>query len=56
MGYNPKNVAIGVMKKSRIVSRWVESQAKAYGIDLNTPEGKEFYDKMATKMARKLVR
>ena len=48
--------AIRVMMKSKIVRNWVEGQARAFGVDLNTPEGKEFHKKESRAAAERLIK
>ena len=48
--------AIKVLMESRIVKNWVESQAKLLGIDLNTPVGREFFEREARAQAERLIK
>jgi len=49
-------VAISVLMESRIVKNWVTSEAKFLGVDLNTPRGREFYQREARLAAERLVK
>lgn len=48
--------AIRVFMQSRMTTRWVESQAKFFGVDLSTPAGQEFYERTARAYAEKLIK
>lgn len=47
--------AIRVMMESRIVTKWVKSQAKFFGVDLSTPTGQEFYERETRVAAEKYI-
>ena len=47
--------AVQVVMFSKNVYNWVVAQAKFLNIDLNTPEGKEFFKKNARGAAERLV-
>jgi len=49
-------VAIRVLMKAKIVRNWVESEAKFFGVDLDTPKGKIFFEQNARAMAERLIR
>jgi len=42
--------------KAKIVRNWVESEAKFFGVDLDTPKGKIFFEQNARAMAERLIR
>jgi len=48
-------IAVQVMMFSRNVYNWVAAQADFLNVDLNTPEGKEFFKKNAREAAERLV-
>ena len=48
--------AILVLMESAQVRNWVESEAKFLGVDLQTPEGKEFYAREARAAAERLIK
>ncbi len=48
--------AVDVLVESDAVRAWVEGQARAYDVDLSTPEGKAFYVRTARQHARKLIK
>lgn len=48
--------AVKVLMQSEYVGNWVRSEAKFLGVDLDTPEGKNFFDRVAREMAERLVR
>lgn len=47
---------IRVLMQSRVVTHWVESQARLLGVDLSTPKGKEFYERETRAQAEKLIK
>ncbi len=49
-------VAICVLMESRIVKNWVKSEAKFLGVDLNTPQGREFYQREARAAAERFIK
>ena len=48
--------AIRVVMQSRMTTRWVESEAKFFGVDLSTPAGEEFYERTTRAYAEKLIK
>lgn len=48
--------AIKVLMKSKKVRNWVTSQANFLGVDLDTAEGQEFFEKHARAEAERLIR
>ena len=51
-----RNIAVDVLAKSDAVKTWVEGQARAYDVDLTTPDGKAFFERVARQYARKFIR
>ncbi len=49
-------VAISVLMESRIVKNWVKSEAKFLEVDLNTPQGREFYEREARAAAERFIK
>ena len=49
-------VAISVLMESRIVKNWVKSEAKFLEVDLNTPRGREFYEREARAAAERFIK
>ncbi len=49
-------IAISVLMESRIVKNWVTSEAKFLNVDLNTPQGREFYNREARLAAERLIK
>jgi len=49
-------VAISVLMESRIVRNWVKSEAKFLNVDLNTPQGREFYQREVRLAAERLTK
>lgn len=47
--------AIKVLMDSRSVKSWVESEGKFLGVNFNTPEGKEFYERKSRKAAERMI-
>jgi len=67
VGRPPKNIrpnftpeqieaAVQVVMYSKIINNWVVSEAEFIGVDLNTPEGHEFFKKNAREAALRLIR
>ena len=56
-GFTPHEleIAIKVLIESKAVKAWVEGQARAYDVDLSTPEGKTFASLRARQHAEKLI-
>jgi hypothetical protein len=48
--------AIMVLVQSQRVIKWVKAEAKAYGVDLNTPEGQKFYERAARAQAESIIK
>ena len=48
--------AIRVLMQSRMVTRWVKSQAEFLGVDLSTPAGQEFYERETRAAAERFVK
>lgn len=48
--------AIRVMMDSQIVRNWVTSEARFLEVDLNTPQGQEFYTREARAAAERLIK
>ena len=48
--------ALRVLMQSRMVTRWVKSEAKFLGVDLSTPAGQEFYERETRAAAEKLIK
>jgi len=48
--------AIRVLMEAKIVRNWVKSEAKFFGVDLDTPRGKIFFEQNARAMAERLIR
>ena len=49
-------IAVRVLMQSRMVTHWVESQAKFLGVDLSTPAGQEFYECETRASAERLMK
>ncbi len=47
--------AIKVAMESKQVKKWVEGQARFFGVDLDTPDGKVFYEREARAAAKRLI-
>lgn len=47
---------IKVLMESKIAKNWVTSEAKFLNVDLNTPQGREFYEREARLAAERLVK
>lgn len=49
-------VAISVLMESKIVKNWVKSEAKFLNVDLDTPRGREFYEREARLAAERFIK
>lgn len=47
---------IRVLMEAKYVRNWVESEAKFFGVDLDTARGKNFFETNARAMAERLIR
>lgn len=67
VGRPPKNIrpnftpeqmeaAVQVVMYSKTVYNWVVSEAEFIGVDLNTPEGHEFFKKNAREAALRMIK
>lgn len=58
MPFTPEevNIAVKVLAKSKIVDEWVRGMAKSFGVDLKSPEGKDFYRRERINAARRLLK
>lgn len=55
-GNQKREVAIQELMKSQATRSWVENEAKAFSIDLNTPEGKKYYKRELRKAAERVLK
>lgn len=51
-----RDTAIRVLMKSEAVQEWLKGTARAYDVDLDTPEGKRFAEREGRKHAEKLIK
>jgi len=51
-----RETAIRVVMKSEAVQEWLRGFARAYDVDLDTPEGKLFAAREGRKHAEKLIK
>lgn len=51
-----RQTAVRVMAQSRYVRRWVLSEAKYLGIDIDSPTGKQFLKDQAEALAKRIIR
>jgi len=49
-------IAIQVMAKSKIVQKWARGEARAFGVSLDTPTGKKFFEEKCREQAERLVK
>lgn len=54
----PKNleIAVEVMRHSSMVKRWLEGEAFAFGMDINSAKGKAFAEKRGKELAQRLLK
>ena len=50
-----RQVAVKVLIQSKQVKKWVQSEAKFLGVDLNSPEGKLFWEREAKAAAVRMI-
>ncbi len=57
-GFTPRDreIAIQVMMRSKIVEKWARGEAKAFGVGLDTPAGRKFFEEKRREQAERLVR
>ncbi len=51
-----KDTAILVLMESSQVRSWVEAEARAFHVDLETPEGLMWYEHHCRKAAKRMIR
>lgn len=51
-----RETAIQVMTKSKIVRDWAKGEARAFGVSLDTPTGRKFFEEKCRKQAERLVK
>lgn len=57
-GFTPHDyeVAIHIMAKSKIVQDWARGELRAFGLSLDTPAGKKFFEEKCREQAERLVK
>ena len=57
-GFTPHDheVAVQVMSKSKIVRKWAQGEAEAFGVDLSAPAGRKFFEEKCREQAQRLVK
>ena len=53
---NDYEIAIKVMTKSKIVQKWARGEAEVFGVSLDTPTGKRFFENKCREQAERLIR
>lgn len=48
--------AVKVLMQSQYVKNYVKAEANFLGVNLDTPEGKKFFERTARETAEKLIR
>jgi hypothetical protein len=58
MKFTPQeiNTAVKVLSRSKHVDKWVKGEMRAFGIDINSEDGKKFYDAQRIEAARRLIK
>ncbi len=51
-----RETAIRVLTHSKIVQKWAKGEARAFGVDLSTPAGREFFEEKSREQAERLIR
>lgn len=49
-------VAIRVMAKSKSVIEWAQGELRAFGLSVDTPAGKKFFEEKCREQAQRLVK
>lgn len=57
-GFTPhdRETAVRVLVRSKIVQDWARGLARAFGVDLNTPVGRKFFEEKCREQAERLVK
>jgi len=50
------DAAIRVLVGSKEVVKWAEGEARSYDVNLNTPEGKAFFDRACRQRAEVMIK
>ncbi len=48
--------SIRVMARSKIVQKWARGEAKAFDVDLDTPNGRKFFKDKCREQATRLIK
>lgn len=51
-----RETAIRVLMASKQVQNWARGEAKAFGVDLDTPAGKTFFETRCREQAIRLIK
>ena len=57
-GFTPHDyeTATQVMAKSKIVKKWAQGEAAAFGVSLDTPNGRKFFKEKCQEQAQRIVK
>jgi hypothetical protein len=58
MKFTPEeiNIAVKVLSRSKHIDQWVRGEMRAFGLSIDTPAGKKFYDTQRIEAARRLIK
>lgn len=51
-----REVAVRVMMQSKLVRQWAEGELRAFGLSVDTPAGKKFFQEKCREQAQRLVK
>lgn len=57
-GFTPRDreTAVKVLMHSKIVQKWARGEARAFGVDLDTPAGRKFFQEKCREQAERIVK
>lgn len=58
IGFTPHDyeITIRVMARSKIVQKWARGEAEAFGVSLDTPAGRKFFEEKCREQAQRLIK
>ena len=57
-GHTPhdREIAVQVMSKSKIVWKWAQGELAAFGLGIDTPAGRKFFEEKCREQAQRLIK
>jgi hypothetical protein len=49
-------IAVKVLSRSKHVENWAKGELRAFGLDINSPQGKKFFNDKRMEYARRLIK